>query len=86
MFINTKIYFINKEKEKIILAKISNRLYIIIYIATRYKEKVFTSFKALLKLSLLNTYKLALTTTKILLELSLVNITSTKELYINSFT
>ena len=85
MFINTKIYFINKEKEKIILTKISNRLYIIIYITTRYKKKVFTSFKALLKLSLLNTYKLVLITTKILLKLSLVNITSTKELYIDSF-
>ena len=85
MFINTKMYFINKEKEKIILAKISNKLYIIIYITTRYKEKVFASSKALLELGLLNTYKLVLVTTKILLELSLVNITSTKELYIDSF-
>ena len=85
MFINTKIYFINKEKEKIILVKISNRLYIIIYITTRYKEKVFTSSKALLKLGLLNTYRLALVTTKILLKLSLVNVINTKELYINSF-
>jgi len=85
MFINIKIYFINKKKKKIILAKISNRLYIVTYITTRYKEKAFTSFKALLKLSLLNTYKLVLVTTKILLKLSLVNITSTKELYIDSF-
>ena len=85
MFINTKIYFINKEKEKIILVKISNRLYIIIYITTRYKKKAFASSKALLELSLLNTYKLVLITIKILLELSLVNITSTKELYIDSF-
>ena len=86
MFTNTKIYFINKEKEKIILAKISNRLYIIIYITTKYKEKAFASSKALLELGLLNTYRLILTTTEILLKLSLANITNTKELYINSFT
>ena len=85
MFTNTKIYFINKEKEKIILAKISNRLYIIIYITSKYKEKVFASFKALLELGLLNTYRLVLVTTKILPKLGLVNVTSTKELYINSF-
>ena len=86
MFINTKIYFINKEKEKIILAKISNRLYIITHVTTRYKEKAFASFEALLKLGLLNTHRLVLVTAEILLELSLVNITNTKELYINSFT
>jgi len=86
VFTNTKIYFINKEKEKIILTKISNRLYIITHITARYKEKAFTSFKALLKLGLLNTHKLALITTKILPELGLVNVTSTKELYIDSFT
>ena len=85
MFTNTKIYFINKEKEKIILVKISNRLYIIIYIIARYKEKAFASFKALFKPGLLNTHRLVLVTTEILPKLSLVNVTSTKELYINSF-
>jgi len=76
----------NKKKEKIILAKISNRLYIMTHVATKYKEKAFASFEALLKLGLLNTHRLVLVTTKILPELGLANITSTKELYIDSLT
>ena len=86
VFTNTKMYFMNKEKEKIISAKMSDGLYIVTHVAAGYKEKAFASFEALPEPGSLNTHGLALATTEILPEPGSANVTSTKELYIDSLT